>query len=419
MADIGTSYFKAQRFGEAVRPLSEAVLANPGDDKLARRLAVAVQQAGFAGTGGGEAKPTPVETQGQAPQDPEDPLAVMSDIARRVDNERVSGRLIPPPEGFADFGYPSIDYANHPGYGADKGLLTGEEGDVIKPFYEAFAPIWNGYLSMKSRASSRPVSPAHAETFRTLERDGILGLRMTDAERAELLERTEPVAEEVRRRRAELEPGKRGVEASSGHLYHVKNKPTDFVDFLNRVFENHGILEMASAYQGVPMAVKLANLQINSVEDMSIVGNSLVGDLPLSPAYYMHIDSSIGVMKVIIYRSKVSAEQGAFRYVPGSNRIGVTPFELCVRKATDKSDYDSSKTKFRRRFVGLPPFLQKKANFGNDLQPGHPELEPLLERERVMTSDDGDMLLFDNNGIHRGAIFESGEREIIQVLLAP
>lgn len=418
-ADYGAALYKARRYEDSLKPLSAAVLANPGDQKSAHRLAMAVQQLG-------QAWPEPAPT---GPHRPEgmlppagaaaDPAAILADLAGRVGNERMSGRLAPSSFPFLEHGYPEIDYASHPGYGRAADLVIGDEGDTVRPLYEAFAPIWNGYLAMQEQVQPLAAPTGHAGAFRTLERDGILVLKMADAERAELLARTEPAAVEVRRRRATMPPRSRGVEASSGSLYHAKSNQTDFVDFLERVFEAHGILAMASAYQGLPMSIKLANLQINSAEDSSIIGNSTVGDLPLSPGYYLHIDSSLGVMKVIIYRSRVTAAMGAFRYIPGSNRIGVTPFELCLRKATDKSNYDSCKTKDRRKFACLPAFLQKKANFGNDLLPGHPDLEPLLAQERTMAGEPGDMLVFDNNGIHRGAIFETGEREIIQVLLAP
>jgi|GEM_PF-909781 len=428
-ADYGAALYKAKNYRDCLKPLSDAVLANPGDHKSAYRLAMAVRELAQGESGRAPAaEPVRDRKQFEGMLPPatavDDPAAVMADLARRVGNERMSGRLARSSFPFLEHGYPDIDYAGHPGYGLaeDLGagdLAAGDEADVVRPLYDAFAPIWNGYLAMKEQLQPLTVPEVHAGPFRTLERDGILVLKMSEAERAELTALTEPTAVEVRRRREALSPRNRGVEASSGSLYHAKNNRTDFVDFLTRVFDDHGILAMASAYQGLPMGIKLANLQINSAEDSSIVGNSTVGDLPLSPGYYLHIDSSLGVMKVIIYRSRVTAEMGAFRFIPGSNRIGATPFELCLRKATDKSNYDSCKTKDRRKFARLPAFLQKKANFGNDLMPGDADLERLLGEERVLAGEPGDMMLFDNNGIHRGAIFETGEREIIQVLLAP
>lgn len=423
-AGYGRVLYKSRDFDAALKPLSDAVLANPADQKSAKRLATIVRMRAL----GPAAEQHVAEPKAGAPRaeemapDPKetaDPLKVMLDLARRVDNERMSGRLARSGHGFSDLAFPQIDYANHPGYGAASDLIGDRSDDVIGPLYEAFAPIWNGYVSMKARVSDLPVPPTRAREFDVLERDGIVTLRMTDAERAEMMRLTEETAQAVRARRATRSPRKRGVESSSGSLYHMKQNRTEFVEFLTRIFDDHGILAMASAYQGVPMHIKLANLQINSAEDTSISGDCTVGDLPLSPGYYLHIDSSLGVMKVIIYRSAVSAEMGAFRYIPGSNRIGVTPFELCLRKATDKSNYDSCTVNNRRLFAQLPAVLQKKANFGNDLLAGDPELERLLALETVMAGEGGDMLLFDNNGIHRGAIFEFGEREIIQVLLAP
>lgn len=422
-ADIGAALYKAQRYQEAQGVLADAVLANPGDHKSARRLALAVKNAGdLPGTGAQpERRPSSAPPDRDRPIPPrvDDPARVLAELAACVAGQRVSGRLAATPVDFLGTGYPELDYASHPGYGAAVDLPAPDVEDVAAPVYKAFASIWNHYVELRAQAGQLPVPERCAGAFRDLERDGISQLRMTDDELAELVALTDAAALGIRARRERLEPRRRGVEACSWSLYHARTNRTGFVDFLERIFNAHDVLAMASAYQGVEMAIKLANLQINSAEDTSIAGNCTVGDLPLSPGYYLHIDSGVGTMKMIICRSRVTAETGAFRYVAGSNRIGTTPFELCLRKASDKSNYDSCKTGDRARFARLPAFLQKKANFGNDLLAGDPDLDWLLDRERIMEGEPGAMLLFDNNGIHRGAIFDHGEREIIQVLLMP
>ena len=42
----------------------------------------------------------------------------------------------------------------------------------------------------------------------------------------------------------------------------------------------------------------------------------------------------------------------------------------------------------------------------------------LLDYERVMTSKDGDVFVFDVKGVHRGGMVSAGERRIIQVMMS-
>jgi hypothetical protein len=72
--------------------------------------------------------------------------------------------------------------------------------------------------------------------------------------------------------------------------------------------------------------------------------------------------------------------------------------------------------------MGLPPYLRKKANFGNDLLPevGF-DNESLIAREVICEGEAGDGFLCDINGIHRGNLHldPNGQREMFQILLIP
>jgi hypothetical protein len=46
-----------------------------------------------------------------------------------------------------------------------------------------------------------------------------------------------------------------------------------------------------------------------------------------------------------------------------------------------------------------------------------PEVAALLASEHFFTSDEGNLILFDNNGIHRGGMVLEGKRIILQVPL--
>ena len=251
-----------------------------------------------------------------------------------------------------------------------------------------------------------------------LEENGIVGFRLTAKEKSGLRAVTTDKYDELIRQRKAIEPERRGVGASSITLAHVnKRECCPHYAFFEELLRKYCVFELAEGYLGQPVTMKFAILQTNTALDSGIREACSFEDLPLARTYYMHIDSTLGTMKVIIYRNQVDQKNGAFRYIPGSNLASMTPFEKCVRKASDKAGLDSTRRDQRELFFALPLHLRRKANFGNDLLDGTPESEELLAREKSYTSDDGDLIFFDNNGIHRGAILEKGERQIIQILL--
>jgi hypothetical protein len=114
----------------------------------------------------------------------------------------------------------------------------------------------------------------------------------------------------------------------------------------------------------------------------------------------------------------VGPKQGPFRYVMGSHRHRRSLAERVLRSAVDYAGLSARSPAARARFRALPRWLQRKADFGTDLAPGSREAEALLAREHVFTTPgDGHLIVFDNDGIHRGALIESGRRRMLQIQL--
>ena len=86
--------------------------------------------------------------------------------------------------------------------------------------------------------------------------------------------------------------------------------------------------------------------------------------------------------------------------------------ERTIRKANDVSNFDAvNKEENKILFKNLPSTFQKKANFGNDILANQSSnAKKLLKLENTGGGKFGDGILFDNSGVHRGAIFE-GEGE--------
>jgi hypothetical protein len=88
-----------------------------------------------------------------------------------------------------------------------------------------------------------------------------------------------------------------------------------------------------------------------------------------------------------------------------------------VRRANDRALLSSPLLKWRRLFSALPVKFQKKARFGNDLLENSEEVSRLIEIEKCFTSQDGDLIVFDDKGIHRGGLIDQGTRWTLQIRL--
>jgi hypothetical protein len=183
---------------------------------------------------------------------------------------------------------------------------------------------------------------------------------------------------------------------------------------LRAALTRQGALAAASRYQGRPLDVTFLKLLFNRAEDTwwrSPFADVGLGD----PAgVSMHVDH-LWTTKAILYLTQVGADNGPFSYCLGSNHIRIGWLEGAARRANDRVNLSSCKPEHRRLFHALPKKFRRKAKFGNDLESDHPDLARLLASERHFTSADGDLILFDDRGIHRGGLVQAGERFMLQI----
>jgi hypothetical protein len=104
--------------------------------------------------------------------------------------------------------------------------------------------------------------------------------------------------------------------------------------------------------------------------------------------------------------------------VRGSHKAKVGWFEGMVRRTNDFCGFSGRKAEARRKFMALPAFLRKKADFGADVLDNSPDWMRLREGHFAATSNFGNCVLFDGHGIHRGGMVNKGERRCVFVLLA-
>jgi hypothetical protein len=316
--------------------------------------------------------------------------------------------------------YTKIEYQDHSEY---LNLPTSEE--LRRRALEAFDSEFVLQLGQERQRSAATASQAVAlnstevDKLNELKKNGIIKLSLSAQKRNELNNLlTQRMSELVKKREAS-DVQDLGVETASIQLGRKKNDETDVFHFLRKELRDNGVLAIASAYLERKMSLKFLNLQINESTDGGIKKYSTFSSGNVSDCYYMHIDSAVRNLKLIMYLNDVETARGAFRYILGSHKW-MTPLEKCIRRANDRAGLDALDKEAMTLFYNLPSCFQMKANFGNDLICEFENIgKSLVNMENALEGRDGDMLMFDNSGVHRGAIFEKpGKRKILQIVLS-
>lgn len=171
---------------------------------------------------------------------------------------------------------------------------------------------------------------------------------------------------------------------------------------------------MLEAYAGSPLLIGSVFLQKNDDATTRVHYGEIGEDgLPASRTSYMHIDSAIWpTVKILVYLNDIEATTGPFRYCIGTHMLP-SLFEFMVRKTNDGLKLPAEE------FLGLPVEFRQHALFGDFIDQFDPAGLDLLGREVPLLSESGDVICFDNNGVHRGGFVQAGHRLMLQVNFRP
>lgn len=264
--------------------------------------------------------------------------------------------------------------------------------------------------------SGGPKQPASAEGKSLLERMRDRGIAVTQlsADQMNALKEVlgQPVTSLLKKREAAEK-----VTFEGNQMWLNEQSYPNVYSYLNQLLEDRGVLPAGSVYLGRPIKVIHAMLQINDTRDS--FHHNKFGDVgcPDPETNYMHIDTSYEILKCAIYLNEVDESNGPFSYVLGSPRLRVGFFEGLVRRAMDRSGLTGYSRATRELFMALPAFMRRKCTFGSDLAPASPAAAALVAAEYHAVTADGNLVLFDNLGIHRGALVKRGERRMLFVTL--
>lgn len=308
-----------------------------------------------------------------------------------------------------------VDYENMP-------LLTKEAGfkglsfSTALRFISMYATIRASRLVRSLTGQRRAAVPANPALLNKLKSDGIVCLSLKPDEIDAIRTATAPAFAKLDERRASIPLEKRKFD---DNVYWCTRSadPRAFAAVEN-AFSRYDIVRAASAYLGRPVGVKHVNAQIN--DPQFAFWKRQFPDTKLADPWgsYLHVDATYGMLKCAIYMHDIGPDGGPFCYVRGSQNAKVGWFEGMVRRTNDFCGNSGRKVEAREQFMALPAFLRKKAEFGADILDDSAEAERLREGHFSATSNFGNCILFDGNGIHRGGMVNQGERRCLFVLLA-
>jgi hypothetical protein len=177
-----------------------------------------------------------------------------------------------------------------------------------------------------------------------------------------------------------------------------------------------GVDRIASAYLGYPVRLTAIGLHLNVAGNRHFSRRYDDIGLPAAQASGIHFDTSCGMVKAMLYLSDVGPEDGAFSYVLGSNNWHLPYLRRFSGQSLSVCGISLDTSQSRRLFLKLPEPLRQHSHFGADFLAQNEEQARLLESERIFTSDDScALILFDNNGLHRGGVSPKRDRVAIQL----
>lgn len=188
-------------------------------------------------------------------------------------------------------------------------------------------------------------------------------------------------------------------------------------EIINKLLAKSNILDIASNYLNINRQLEVGSsyLVVSTPTD-NHWKQFLQDQSYVSKTTNLHIDPVENQLKVMIYLNEIDNDSGPFSYIPTSNRWVYDPLQNIMGRAIATGNYCNT-PEARQEIFKLPKFLRISYNFGRSLIDSNPLQKMLLSKEKIFTSNDANVILFDPAGMHKGGICNNKHRIAIQVLL--
>jgi len=312
--------------------------------------------------------------------------------------------------GAAEYCLPKIDYSRHPAY-CDQRHSNEDRVSILEEFRPIVANKRKIIQSCAEIYSRRVVSHSDTKVDR-LARDGAVALTIEKSHISAIRDAAKAAEASLRTQIF----GKRRLRLKfreTQYLVHSDTEPCSGFETLEavvrRVILSSGALDIASAYfGGQPARIGRVMFRINVPQQPFCTRMFSDPAIPHPKTTGMHIDcNGRPMLNGNIYLSEVGLENGPTGNVKGSNHWQFDIEDRAIRKSFDDRMVREST---ERKLMALPEELRRRANFGHEIEDGTVLSDLLLSAERRYTSEDGNLVLFDADAVHRGGDVLSGER---------
>jgi hypothetical protein len=320
---------------------------------------------------------------------------------------------------------PDIDYRIHPLYGKVLGQPTLlNRYRAIRRFFPRFLKVIlkKFLLHFKYYSLSIDYDLDNEMEFdlKHLVQNGAMATRLTSEEKALIQNLLNNHVDILREKRSKVPANKRSFSDISLWIY--EHQAPQLYSQILQLLENHNLVNVISTYVGT--SIKLSIIRLVTYDEMDEFMYTPFSRNDAPKTVDMHIDPPLQnthqvCIKGILYLNEVTVDNGPFSYILGSNNYKIGFLERVIRESNALCGLCDYKQYNRELFFALPKSFQKKASIGTDLLDSSPESSILINLEHQFTSKDGDLILFDFQGIHRGGLRCKGERQSIELIFSP
>ena len=201
-----------------------------------------------------------------------------------------------------------------------------------------------------------------------------------------------------------------------GQFDRAKQLGPEFIKMVNELYQSAGILQGATKYnKGKPLQVKNVVLHIATPTDQNWK-QFLYDCNTVTKTTNLHIDPKEDVIKSMMYLNDITLDDGPFSYVEKSNRWIYDDLQNIFGRAISTGSYCHT-PESRAVVFQLPKQLRISHNFGRVLLDDTEQQQNIIDKEKMFTSDKGNVCIFDPAGMHRGGICNKGTRVALQILM--
>lgn len=178
-------------------------------------------------------------------------------------------------------------------------------------------------------------------------------------------------------------------------------------------------LKAVSYYKNLKKIPSINHITLQQISASDGYAKKRVLSCEKFPCEYMHRDTVVGQLKILMYLTDVINENNGPTGICKKSHLNGNPsFNCYVGGAIDNLGLFKRDENTKIKFMSLPKIFQIKSDFGSDIPENSQLSDFLLSSEEKILGVAGTIIVFDPLAIHRGGIVREGTRETLQISLS-